>query len=400
MKTRITKLSTTTAAVVVGALALGTGGVALSAENSVVLWNKLGSAVEVTNSETGANFGTRPGVVFVDGLYGGAVATTGGENGGGGYLTMDPDDFFGADRTRGTVEAWIQKRMQEFIPFQTPLLGIFGIQPYDGGGDNSFRSISAYWSDAFTGGGGLQFDIHDVTLQNGRAVIHSANDLGWDDVPIHTWVHVAFVWDLEGINGGDDTMRIYRDGEIVATNTDDIAGIYPGTQLVKILGHHAYSRFGEPTAYMDNLIVWNHAKTDFSHRFTEEPGSGAVAGEVGGSVTGFFPETVDCLNETTGQNVEIVLGAGEMSWNCEEEGLLVEPGDRIVMTVEGSMGREFDFNGDGCIDVDDVQMVIDETRQPEPRDMAYDVNGDGVVNIADARALVLICDNPRAAPCN
>ena len=225
-----------------------------------VLWNRLGSQEEVQNSEVGANFQARAGVTFVDGVFGGALATEGGEVGGGGYLTMSPDQFFPAEQTQGTVEVWMEKRIKRFTPFGSPLLGIFGIQPYGGGYD----SITAFWSDGFTGFGGIQFQIVD-----GSGAAHIANDLGWNDIPVGEWVHLGFAWDLNGIDGTEDKLRVYRDGVLVGKNTDAISGIKSSTQEVRVLGHHAYSRFGQSTAYLDNLKVWDFAKIDFSDRFME-----------------------------------------------------------------------------------------------------------------------------------
>ena len=246
--------------------------------NEIVLWNKLGSDHEVLNSEIGHSFNIslvkidpadpEPGVSYVTGRYGNALATLGGGNyyGGGGRLTMNPDNFFPPDKTKGTVEFWFQKRIQEFIPYRTPLLGIFGSQPYARGDVPSYGSIGAFWSDGFTGYGGLQFAIN-----SSGEIGHYANDLEWNNVPVGKWVHLAFVWDLAGIEGSLDKMRIYRNGNITARNTDSISDIKPDTNEVRILAHHNYAIFGEPTAYMDNIVVWDYAKTNFSHRFTENP---------------------------------------------------------------------------------------------------------------------------------
>ncbi|MCX8108910.1 MAG: LamG domain-containing protein, partial [Verrucomicrobiae bacterium] len=183
----------------------------------VVLWNKMGNLAQVTNSEVGPGFAFRPGVSFVTGRYGGALATQGGETGGGGYLTMSPQNFFGADNRQGTVEVWIKKRIPRAIPYETPLVAIFGIQNYDliTPGDSGYESIFAYWSDGFTGSGGMEF-----TIKDSNNVDHRANDLSWDNVPVNQWVHMAFVWDLNGIEGSPDRMRIYRDGVLVAANRD------------------------------------------------------------------------------------------------------------------------------------------------------------------------------------
>jgi hypothetical protein len=253
--------------VLVMGLLLTTAGTALAqgpVPEGLVLWNKLGSDDEVQNSEVCPGFGISPVVDYVDGYCGSALATTNECA----YLSMSPDDFFPADKTQGTVEAWIQKRMLKFIPYQDPLVGIFGHHPYGfnycGGG--GYESIAAFWSDGFTGGGGIHFQFRDS-----NSTWHVTNDLAWDDVPVGQWVHVAFVWDLDGIGGTSDKLRIYRDGVVVAANADDIPipGVWPDTDAVRILGHHAYYRFGQPTAYLDNIMVWDYAITDFSHRSCE-----------------------------------------------------------------------------------------------------------------------------------
>lgn len=112
---------------------------------------------------------------------------------------------------------------------------------------------------------------------------------------------------------------------------------------------------------------------------------------IGGSVSGIIPDTVNCLNQSTGQNVTIEFKTGCTIWDCQAEGLIVNPEDHIIMTVEGSVPREFDYNSDGCIDVTDVQRVITEARHAEPRDPIFDVNGDGVVNIAAAGINLAVC---------
>jgi hypothetical protein len=101
---------------------------------------------------------------------------------------------------------------------------------------------------------------------------------------MYAWRHVAFVWDLAGIAGTADKMRIYRDGELVASNTDNIADIMVDDGVVKLLGHHEYYRYNQPTAYMDNIKVWDYAKTDFSDRFIEGFSLPPIA-EAGGSYT-------------------------------------------------------------------------------------------------------------------
>lgn len=245
---------------------------------NVVLWNKLGSDTEIANSESGSGFNihsdSQGGVLSVPGKFGNALATTGGNTGGGGYLSTNPNQFFPTNKTRGTVVVWIQKKMDKFIPYVDGLIGIFGFQPYDDqGGEKSYSSIAAFWSDGVStyfsqdwSQNGIEFVIFDSSNK-----FHATRIQHWEKIPVDEWVHLAFVWDLSGIDGSIDKLRIYKDGILAGRNSDNFSGIWPSNAPVKILGNHAYSRVGHPMAYLDNLIVYDYAKTDFSDRFNESP---------------------------------------------------------------------------------------------------------------------------------
>ncbi len=57
---------------------------------------------------------------------------------------------------------------------------------------------------------------------------------------------------------------------------------------------------------------------------------------VGGAVTGFQPRRVQCTNRTTGQTIVIAhMADGVTSWDCAAAGLVVHPGDRIHLEVNG-----------------------------------------------------------------
>lgn len=275
-------LSTLACLAALGEIGLATAQPA--APPGLVLWNKLGSQTEVLNSEFGADFAisSQPEVQFFPGEYGGSFGTEGGIWGYGGYLYMSPDEFFAPDKTRGTVEAWLQKRIPSVIGYVTAHVGIFGIQQYNcvpwvnPCDRDDYVPISARW-DGVDGmlGGGLVF-----TLVDAGGVWHDARDTGWNEisiVPLYEWHHVAFVWDLTGIAGTADIMRVYRDGVLVAANTDTIDDLMVDPGYVKLLGNHEYRRTNQPLAYMDNIKVWDYAKTDFSDRFIEGFGLPPVA---------------------------------------------------------------------------------------------------------------------------
>jgi len=58
-----------------------------------------------------------------------------------------------------------------------------------------------------------------------------------------------------------------------------------------------------------------------------------------------------------------------------------------------------DFVGDGCVDRQDLNVIFEEIKGSQPRDLFFDLNGDQQVNIVDARRLVMLFDQPRGAPC-
>ncbi|MCO7227278.1 fibronectin type III domain-containing protein [Pleionea sp. CnH1-48] len=58
-----------------------------------------------------------------------------------------------------------------------------------------------------------------------------------------------------------------------------------------------------------------------------------------------------------------------------------------------------DFNDDGCIDIDDMRILLDAIRAGS-NDSKFDLNGDGTVNSRDRRTLIGLYTNPRGARCN
>jgi hypothetical protein len=59
---------------------------------------------------------------------------------------------------------------------------------------------------------------------------------------------------------------------------------------------------------------------------------------VGGSLTGMSVTKgkVICRNVTTKQTVKMSIPEGARSWNCEQTGLVVNPGDIIKQTIMGT----------------------------------------------------------------
>ena len=217
----------------------------------VVLWNKLGSQAEVTNSEIGPNGVITPGripmaylpVQFDSGLH------TYGNYGGPQEAVRFLFDSQNALGDRGTVAFWVRadhgsdaSGLYRWSNYYEQPSGL-----YIGAGINWYFSHIRY---ELCGTGGC------VLLD----APNSATRFATGEV-----VHVAIAWDLRGIEGTRDTVRGYFNGEhVVSASGKWIAGL-------PLSGFVAGNSDGIQGATIDNLVIYDFAKTDFSDRFNENP---------------------------------------------------------------------------------------------------------------------------------
>jgi len=224
-----------------------------------VLWNKLGSATEVQNSAFGPNLGFYAGGGFPDatgnpayvpGVFGNGLTL-----GPGGYISQNRvhnvvwntvNQYLNADR--GTIEAWF-KQNENPVGFSHGVYrvfdGAYGLGPGVG-----------LWSDAANNA--LNFDVAfggtDVGVQTNISPMNG------------TWIHLAGVWDRNGIGASADKLRLYVNGNIVAASTAAGWGSTIG-QFADIAGGNDNNIAGKFA--VDNLKVFNTSLTDFSDRFDE-----------------------------------------------------------------------------------------------------------------------------------
>lgn len=281
------------AVLLAGNLVVSQGGVqaAPPPARGLLLWNKLGRAHEVTHSAYGPNlalfncrdrstpyFGRRCAtdvqgrLAHPKGVFGRAAGITGGP-------------FFSEARVhgamlrasilnpeRGAVEAWY-RQMKNPVPYRHDQYRVFG-GPYSLAG---IDEVNLYSSD-----GRLHFALffgeepppfvppHLVDVRStadGRVGYRIPSPSGH-------WIHVAGVWDRRGISGTKDRVRLYVNGKIVATSRSRNWGTTPcgrrvsarpaGACFIDVAGCNdtCANAFA-----VDNLKVWNYAKTDFSDRF-------------------------------------------------------------------------------------------------------------------------------------
>ncbi|MEO6434515.1 MAG: LamG-like jellyroll fold domain-containing protein [Tepidisphaeraceae bacterium] len=239
-----------------------------------LLWNQLGSAAEVTNSGFGPNLGFYGGggpidqignPAYVPGVFGNALTL-----GPGSYSTpfrvrnvvwSNVDQHLNANR--GTIEAWF-KQGQNPVGFSHGIYRIFD-------GAYGLGSGIGMWSDENAANPRLMFGMDFGGTYTG--VSHNISPLNG------TWIHLAGVWDRNGIDGSSDTLRLYVNGSVAASTTVAGWGNVVG-QFADIAGGNDELIAGKFA--VDNLKVYDTALTDFSNRFNEssipEPSCAWLAG--------------------------------------------------------------------------------------------------------------------------
>ena len=228
---------------------------------NVMLWNRLGSEQEVSHSEIGPDgmiVGTQH--AFEPAQFGaGYVRKAGGEN----YVKFPAGILHGL-RERGTVSLWIVPKVPEPVPYQYGMFALIGQSQTGPRAPHGRGNVYLDWGDGVTGQGffgGVQFD--DVFAQTPDEPTQFIAAVG-------TPIHAAICWDIDGIDGGNETVRVYRDGQVVGTTTTAWNPNGAVLQDCFYLGVNPDSQ-GYNKWISDNIIVWDYAKTDFSDRFIESP---------------------------------------------------------------------------------------------------------------------------------
>lgn len=225
-----------------------------------ILWNQLGSTNEVLQSAYGPNLTFYTGgsgvdvpatPAFVPGVFGNALTI-----GPGNYSTVyrehnvvwtNLDHYLNPDH--GTIEMWYQQQADPVsYSYGSYRLfdGSYGFSPGIGLSAQADPSPALYFSVDF--GGAAAGVSCNVSAYNG------------------TWIHVAAVWDRNGIAGSSDTLRLYTNGVVAASTSVGGWGSTVGPQA-DIGGGNDGGIAGKFA--IDNLQVFDTAETNFSSRFTE-----------------------------------------------------------------------------------------------------------------------------------
>jgi hypothetical protein len=237
--------------------ALTLGGVLLAQADSLVLWNKLGSASEILNSASGPNLsfyggGSWPDATanpaYVPGVFGNALTIGPGSYGSQGrvhnVIWNNVDNYLNPER--GAVEVWFQQNATP-VDYENGIYRLFD-GGFGRGSGIGLESVASGLTFSVYFGGAYTTVQQDISALNGN------------------WLHVAGVWDRAGIGGSGDTVRLYLNGAVVAASANGGWGSTVGTEA-DIAGANDGNIAGQ--FYVDNLKVYDFALTDYSHRFEE-----------------------------------------------------------------------------------------------------------------------------------
>jgi hypothetical protein len=219
----------------------------------LVLWNKLGSETDVLNSEVGPDFTIIPGasIAYETVMFDGGITATAEDTVS--KIHVPTDMLFPGSKNRGTLEFWAkflvdsddpESYMRGVIgnqnhnyPYYTTI--IFGFKPY-------------IW---------VQYGDAHVAVQSIAAPWIHAGDI----------VHFAVSWDKDGIDGSADICRVYVDGVLAETSTIGATWDQPPEPEFYVLSHTGGHYHSFDNIVIDNIKIYDHAKTDFSDRFNESP---------------------------------------------------------------------------------------------------------------------------------
>ncbi|MGI6323621.1 MAG: LamG-like jellyroll fold domain-containing protein [Bacteroidales bacterium] len=210
--------------------------------SNLILWNKLGSIDEVEHSVVGPD-GTIVGSVNFNNTVKfskGITPNTGRAESGIDFPTtvVDPE--------RGCVEMWVRFYCAP-VAYSHGVYGFINVHHW------THNVMLFSWHND---GSLLQFSLQfNGTGRNA--------ELSGFNPPLDTPIHIACVWDRTGIDGTSEYMRIYVDGDKVAVNdTNNDWGTNNTSGSFRVAAPWD-SNFSTDRYTVDDIKVWNYAKTNF-----------------------------------------------------------------------------------------------------------------------------------------
>jgi hypothetical protein len=205
-----------------------------------IFWNRAGDATQLATS-----------VVGIDPTITGTPTYTSVKHGNG-FVGSDANyirivGLLDSIRSVGAVEYWCN-----FVT--APIANDFkrGFSDEDGSNDFTVQF-----------GGSGDATLHQFYI-NGSA-LNFTKSISNGDI-----IHLAFVWNTSGIDGGSNTRRVYIDGSSIATSDAALSNIDANAEDLWF-GRYPTGGFAGNFAY-DNMKVYDYDKVDYKDRFNERGG--------------------------------------------------------------------------------------------------------------------------------
>lgn len=263
---------------------------------SVLFWNKLGSKDEIANSEIGPGIQLTSYKIadweqaqilpaqFGDGLFVNQSTDEGWANDGGNFFAVNLNDA-GVTPEKGTIEFWFSFKYDSSVHNHALFFGVKDklSDHFRKSKNNTNVWMNAGWNGWDYGSYGKRFwfaigHASDASYAIAYTPDFSAAPGGQLEFNAGTVFHLACAWDINGIDGTQDTIRLYVNGNMEASDQTiwtTTGGFDPYLYLGSFPNYgsiwdHYYNAVKGIT---DNFIIWSDARTDFSHRFNEDPTS-------------------------------------------------------------------------------------------------------------------------------
>lgn len=233
-------------------------------DGNVLLWNKLGSDMEVSNSEIGP-----------DGIVSGAHSYNLSQFNNGftpndGYATSCvtfPGGILNPDA--GTIEFWVT-----FFDYPSPYDdGVYGFVSIIYGEMEFNSPINFVWHNP---------DVLVIRIIFGDwfGERYDANLYGFAP-PLNTPMHMALTWNRDGLQVQEEKVNLFIDGALQELTYYTPGGNWQSDNTQELyIGATWDGNYEENKYAIDNLIIYDHAKLNFDDRFTELPSFGDGTGDI------------------------------------------------------------------------------------------------------------------------
>jgi Ca2+-binding RTX toxin-like protein len=318
-----------------------------AAPSGLVFWNRFEAEGDVLPSEVGPDVQLADRFInswdyaeIVPGKFGNGLWVDRDAND---YDTMVGGNFFGTSLQdmaitpeQGAIEFWFTFKYDAstedhayFFQNATQLTGDFTDSI------NSNVWIAATWSGWSSNEKNFSFLMDNVSDSQPGAFIKtpsfSAAPGGSLEFVDGTTYHMAYVWDSNGIDSTSDTMRIYVDGEKVASGNQALpTGSFDPYLYLGAVPNPFPDRTGfydSVVGVTDNLKIWNYGKSDFSDRFVEGVGPQEdIVGTAGD----------DDLTGTSGPDtIKGLAGSDTIQGLAGADTISAGPGDDLISADDG-----------------------------------------------------------------